>query len=253
MSKQASLRARTSDAHAGSNTASRSDDNDGDDEEDERKERKRAREGGTMREDESIQEQTLELVANVEAAASAEKRVAAFASLQAHLEEQFSRNGAGQTLELVEADAVASAIKVMLKNANQSVSAAGLLYLPSYARLLVTSSPHHQLAHNIRALMHAALPLVLERLGDHKDKIKEGAKAAIAEMGSAAFSTGTGAAATAAAGASRAASSRLDGDSSPQAYFERMIRDHGLGAKSAKVKEQVRTFANSLGRFGSIC
>lgn len=197
-----------------------------------------------MREDESIQEQTLELVANVEAAASAEKRVAAFASLQAHLEEQFSRNGAGQTLEHVEADAVASAIKVMLKNANQSVSAAGLLYLPSYAQLLVTSSPPHQLAHNIRALMHATLPLVLERLGDHKDKIKEGAKAAIAEMGSAAFNTGTGAAATAAAGASRAGSSRLDGDSSPQAYFERMIRDHGLGAKSAKVKEQVGTFAN---------
>lgn len=191
--------------------------------------------------EESVSEQTRALVANVESAASAEKRVAAFASLQAHLEaiqEHGGGEGGGGTgrrsIDHHEADAIASTFKLMLKNANQSVSAAALFYLPSYAPLLVTSSPTtHQLIHNVRVLMHATLALVLERLGDQKDRIKEGAKAAIAALGSAAFTSGS------AAGAAPSLSSRIDSDSSPQAYFERMIRDQGLGAKSAKVKEQV--------------
>lgn len=164
-----------------------------------------------------------ELTQRIESNLEIDKRVAALHSLHTALET------AGY---VVEADAVTSAVKVALKHSNQSLSTASLTFIPTYASMIYTgdgSESHHALNHNVRNLINSITLLVNEKLGDQKERIREAARTALIELGNAAYSISSGNTMT---------SSKGKETETPLGIFERAIREGGLTAKMARVREQ---------------
>lgn len=157
------------------------------------------------------------LLASLETAATPEKRVAALHSIQSYIAEAD---------ELQQKEQLTSLLKAQLKNQNHLVSSLALSIIPGYAAKIV-STQHHSKAQDIKALLIAILSIVLEKLGDHKEKIREGARAAIIELASAAFAV------------SPSGSALAKDIHSAAALFEKIFKESGMLAKSAKVKEQV--------------
>lgn len=159
----------------------------------------------------------VDLLASLDSAATPEKRIAALQSIHSYIAEAD---------ELQETDQLTASLKTQLKNQNHLVSSLALSIIPVYASKLVSTN-HQWKVHNVKALILATLSVVLEKLGDHKEKVKDGARAAIIELASAAFTVCP-------------SGSNLAKDSnSTTAIFEKVYKESGLLAKSAKVKEQV--------------
>jgi hypothetical protein len=162
------------------------------------------------------------LLASLDSAATPEKRIAALQSIQSYVSE---------VEEIQETDQLTAALKMQLKNQNHLVSSLALSIIPVYASKLV-SRQHHSKVQDVKALILGVLSIVLEKLGDHKEKIREGARAAIIELASAAFVV------------SPSGSNLAKDVHSAPALFEKIYKESGLLAKSAKVKEQVRRLAS---------
>ena len=164
-----------------------------------------------------------ELAQRIESNIDVDKRVAALHSLQSQLE------SAGH---VVEADAVTSAVKVALKHANQSLSTASLSFVPTYASMIYSgdgSESHSILNHNVRMLINSVGVLVIEKLGDQKERIREAARTALIELGTAAYAISSGHLTTSGKGKET---------DTPLGIFERTLREVGLAAKFARVREQ---------------
>lgn len=158
------------------------------------------------------------LLASLESAATADKRVAALQSIQSYLEtaEQIS-----------EADHLTSLLKTQLKNQNHLVSSLALSIIPIYAAKIISSTFLPSKSQDVKNLLQSVLSIVIERLGDQKEKIREGARAAIVEMANSAFTV------------SPSGSALAKDAHSAAALFEKILKETGLSAKSAKIKEQV--------------
>lgn len=163
-------------------------------------------------------DQLATFISTLDLASTAEKRVAALQALQEYL--------SGPD-EITHADQLSASLKSQLKNQNHLVSSLALSVLPIYVSRLVTPAIASR-AHDVKVVLGATIPLVLERLGDHKEKIKEAAKSAVVELCKAAFAV------------SGPTSASIRDPASAVTLFERLYREGGLAAKAAKVKEQVR-------------
>ncbi|KAJ1580284.1 hypothetical protein NDA11_003022 [Ustilago hordei] len=164
-----------------------------------------------------------ELAQRIESNIEVDKRVAALKSLQSQLEL------AGY---VVEADAVTSAVKVALKHANQALSTASLSFIPTYASMIYSgdeSESHSILNHNVRMLVNSVTLPVIEKLGDQKERIREAARTALIEIGSAAYAISSGHLMTTGKGKET---------ETPLGIFERTLREAGLAAKFARIREQ---------------
>ena len=164
-----------------------------------------------------------ELAQRIESNIDADKRVAALHSLQSQIE------SAGY---VVEADAVTSAVKVALKHANQALSTASLSFIPTYASMIYSgdgTESHSILNHNVRILINSVCLLVIEKLGDQKERIREAARTALIELGNAAYAISSGHIMTSGKGKET---------ETPLGIFERTLRDAGLAAKFARIREQ---------------
>ncbi|SPO31029.1 related to STU1 - component of the mitotic spindle [Ustilago trichophora] len=164
-----------------------------------------------------------ELAQRIESNIDVDKRVSALQSLQSQLE------SAGY---VVEADAVTSAVKVALKHANQSLSSASLSFIPTYASMIYSgdgSESHSILNHNVRMLINSVSLLVIEKLGDQKERIREAARTALIELGNAAYAISSGHIMTSGKGKET---------ETPLGIFERTLREAGLAAKFARIREQ---------------
>ncbi|GAK66531.1 uncharacterized protein PAN0_013c4753 [Moesziomyces antarcticus] len=164
-----------------------------------------------------------ELAQRIESSIEVDKRVAALHSLQSQLE------SAGY---VVEADAVTSAVKVALKHANQALSTASLAFIPTYASMIYSgdgTESHSVLNHNVRMLVNSVGLLVIDKLGDQKERIREAARTAIIELANAAYAISSGHITTSGKGKET---------ETPLGIFERSLREAGLAAKFARVREQ---------------
>ncbi|SPO30716.1 related to STU1 - component of the mitotic spindle [Ustilago trichophora] len=164
-----------------------------------------------------------ELAQRIESNIDVDKRVAALHSLQSQLET------AGY---VVEPDAVTSAVKVTLKHANQSLSSASLSFIPTYASMIYSgdgSESHSVLNHNVRMLINSVTLLVIEKLGDQKERVREAARTALVELGNAAYAISSGHIMTSGKGKET---------ETPLGIFERTLREAGLAAKFARIREQ---------------
>ncbi|KAJ1017761.1 hypothetical protein NDA16_005079 [Ustilago loliicola] len=164
-----------------------------------------------------------ELAQRIESNIDVDKRVAALRSLQSQLE------SAGY---VVEADAVTSAVKLALKHANQVLSTASLSFIPTYASMIYSgdaSESHSVLNHNVRMLINSVSLLVIEKLGDQKERIREAARTALIELGNAAYAISSGHLITSGKG------KEIE---TPLGIFERTLREAGLAAKMARIREQ---------------
>ncbi len=164
-----------------------------------------------------------ELAQRIESNIDADKRAAALHALQSQLE------SAGY---VVEADAVTSAVKVALKHSNQALSTAALSFIPTYASMIYSgdgSETHHVLNHNVRNLINSVSLLVIEKLGDQKERIREAARTALIELGNAAYAISSGHVMTSGKGKET---------ETPLGIFERTLREAGLAAKMARIREQ---------------
>lgn len=159
------------------------------------------------------------LLASLDSAVTADKRVAALQSIQSYLDE---------AEQISDSDQLTALLKSQLKNQNHLVSSLALSIIPIYASKIVSLSLNHSKSQNVKNLLQSVLSIVIERLGDQKEKIREVAKVAIVEMASAAFVV------------SPPGGSALTKDAhSAAALFEKILKEIGLSAKSAKIKEQV--------------
>ncbi|KAG8747226.1 suppressor of tub2 mutation [Ceratobasidium sp. 414] len=135
--------------------------------------------------------------------------------------------------ELTDIDDLIAALKVCLRTANQHLTTATLLLLPSLFRHL--SSNAAQLQHEIRFAFSSFLPPggVFDRLGDTRDRARDAAKAALVAMAGLAFEHG---------GPSHSMSARGKdahrGPETPMVIFEKAFRDNGFGSKVTRVREQ---------------
>ncbi|KAI3483189.1 hypothetical protein L1887_53969 [Cichorium endivia] len=164
-----------------------------------------------------------ELAQRIESSIEVDKRVAALHSLQSQLE------SAGY---VVETDAVTSAVKVALKHANQALSTAALAFIPTYASMIYSgdgTESHSVLNHNVRILVNSVGPLVIDKLGDQKERIREAARTALIELANAAYAISSGHITTSGKGKET---------ETPLGIFERSLREAGLAAKFARVREQ---------------
>ncbi|SAM83757.1 related to STU1-component of the mitotic spindle [Ustilago bromivora] len=164
-----------------------------------------------------------ELAQRIESNIEVDKRVAALKSLQSQLEL------AGY---VVEADAVTSAVKVALKHANQALSTASLSFIPTYASMIYSgdgSESHSILNHNVRMLVNSVTSPAIEKLGDQKERIREAARTALIEIGNAAYAISSGHLMTTGKGKET---------ETPLGIFERTLREAGLAAKFARIREQ---------------
>ncbi|UZJ56655.1 hypothetical protein CBS101457_005975 [Exobasidium rhododendri] len=156
------------------------------------------------------------LLAGLEVAVTADKRVAALQSIQTYIE------GADDVLHT---DQLTASLKVQLKNQNHLVSSLALSILPTYVAK-VASSKQSTKAHNVKVVLHATLSTVLEKLGDQKEKIREEARLTVVEMAKAAFAV------------SPSGSTLAKDGHTAVAMFEKVFKEAGLASKIAKVKEQ---------------
>ncbi|KAJ9474923.1 Protein STU1 [Pseudozyma hubeiensis] len=164
-----------------------------------------------------------ELAQRIESNIEVDKRIAALHSLQSQIQE------AGY---VVEADAVTSAVKVALKHANQALSTAALSFIPTYASMIHDgdgSESHSLLNHNVRIFVNSVCLLVIEKLGDQKERIREAARTALVELGNAAYAISSAQVTTSGKGKET---------ETPLGIFERTLREAGLGAKFARIREQ---------------
>ncbi|PWY98091.1 hypothetical protein BCV70DRAFT_202266 [Testicularia cyperi] len=164
-----------------------------------------------------------ELASRLESNIDIDKRIVALHTLQSQLE------SAGY---IVEADAVTSAIRTTLKHSNQALSSAALAFVPTYASLIYSgdgSESHAILNHNVRILVNSIAALVIDKLGDGKERIRESARTALVELGNAAYAISSGHLTTSGKGKET---------ETPLGIFERAIRENGLGAKFARIREQ---------------
>ncbi|TKY88871.1 hypothetical protein EX895_002112 [Sporisorium graminicola] len=164
-----------------------------------------------------------ELAQRIESNVDVDKRVASLHSLQSQLE------SAGY---VVEADAVTSAVKVALKHANQSLSTASLSFISTYASMIYSgdgTESHSILNHNVRMLINSVSLLVIEKLGDQKERVREAARTALIELGNAAYTISSGHLTTSGKGKET---------ETPLGIFERTLREAGLAAKFARIREQ---------------
>ncbi|CAD6911776.1 unnamed protein product [Tilletia controversa] len=180
-------------------------------------------------------EQVLALVAKIENAADADKRLAALQVMEATLD--------GAT-EIPDSDAVIQILKVSIKNAHQAVSTAALAFLPS----LFTSLAAPVIAHgrvlpstitHVRAAVNHLMPILIEKLGDQKERVREASRKALTQLGSSAFIVSPPADPNAAGRKGK----ELE---TPLMVFERLMRDNALGAKAARIKEQATLILPAL-------
>ncbi|KAG8713688.1 suppressor of tub2 mutation [Ceratobasidium sp. 395] len=140
-----------------------------------------------------------------------------------------------EEFELTEIDQLIAGLKVCLRIANQHLTTATLLLLPSLFRHL--SSNAALLQHEIRLAFTSFLPPggIFDRLGDTRDRARDAAKAALVAMAGLAFEHG---------GPSHSMSTRGKdahrGPETPMMVFEKTFRDNGFGSKVTRVREQVR-------------
>ncbi|PWN49554.1 ARM repeat-containing protein [Violaceomyces palustris] len=176
---------------------------------------------------EDTSERVLELVSKIESSQDIDKRVSALQALEVEV---------ATSDHVVEADSITFALKTTIRNPHQALVAASLSFLPSYVSALCpheTSSAqpnHHQSHHDIRALVTGTVPTVIERLGDQKERIRESARKALVELGRAAYLTSPT--------SSHAHLAKGKEAETALGIFERILRDHGIGAKFARIREQ---------------
>ncbi|KAK0557336.1 suppressor of tub2 mutation [Tilletia horrida] len=177
-------------------------------------------------------EQVIGLVTKIENAADADKRLAALQGLEAALD------GAP---EIPDSDAVVQILKISVRNANQAVSAAALAFLPSLFTSLAAPSVAQgrilpsSVAHVRSAVTHL-MPILIEKLGDQKERVREASRKALVQLGLSSFTVSPPPEANSGAGGLRKGKDL----ETPLMIFERLLRENALGAKAARVKEQDR-------------
>lgn len=126
---------------------------------------------------------------------------------------------------ITEAQYICDALKPSLKNQNQQLALAALILIPDLLSIIDT---HH--SHTVLGLVNSLTTIALERSGDAKDRVRDAAAKAVVTIGKTAL-------AAPASGASLSSSRSAE---TPIVAFERILRDSGIAAKSARIKEQVR-------------
>lgn len=176
-----------------------------------------------------------DLLASLEQASSTEMRVAALQALEAPIRQLDGLHDAG--------DELVSALRTQLKQANSLVSAKALSLLPVYVDKLTTGHDAHRV-HHVRYALQTLVPVLVEKLIDHREKTRDAAKALLVQLGKAASAvTSAGTSSTHQKGQSE----------TPFALFERLITEAGMLSKVAKIKEQttvlLQTLRDSIERF----
>ncbi|KAN0062589.1 suppressor of tub2 mutation [Thecaphora frezii] len=168
-----------------------------------------------------------ELTQRVHSTIDSDKKVAAVHALHEHLQ---------QAGYVVEADLVTAALKTALRGSNQALSNSALSFLSLYVSLLYPVAPnteHHEpqatINHNVRLLVSSITSSVLEKLGDQKERIREAARNVLVELGRAAYGV---------SGAQLASNGKGKEVESALGIFERLLREGGLAAKFARIREQ---------------
>ncbi|KAE8269225.1 hypothetical protein A4X09_0g3129 [Tilletia walkeri] len=178
-------------------------------------------------------EQVIGLVNKIENAADADKRLAAIQLLEATLD--------GAT-EIPDSDAVVQILKVSIKNSHQAVSTAALSYLPSlFASLAAPATTHGRVlpstVTHVRAAVNHLMPILIEKLGDQKERVREISRRALTQLGSSAFIVSPPPDPNARKG------KELE---TPLMIFERLMRDNAMGAKAPRIKEQATLILPAL-------
>lgn len=146
--------------------------------------------------------------------------------------------------EIPDSDAVIQVLKVSVKNANQAVSAAALAYLPSLFTSLAAPSVAQgrilpsTVAH-VRAAVNHLMPILVEKLGDQKERVREATRKALTQLGHSAFIVSPPA--DTAPGARKGKEVET-----PLMIYERLMKDNALGAKAARIKEQATQILPAL-------
>ncbi|KIP12816.1 hypothetical protein PHLGIDRAFT_97512 [Phlebiopsis gigantea 11061_1 CR5-6] len=153
--------------------------------------------------------------------------------------------------EIQDTDGLLTALKSCLRTANQHLTTATVSAIPPLLPLLIsrpglgasqsTISPHASTSSAaasafdvpvLRQVLNAFLPPggVLDRLGDSRDRAREKARETLVLLGGYAFRSSP---------ASAAAKAREGkGPEPPLAIFERHFKEHGLGSRVWRVREQ---------------
>ena len=122
-------------------------------------------------------------------------------------------------------------LKLLLKDPHQSVSSAALTFVPTLVTHLRNNlDPQSDLVHAVKSIVTTLLPIILERCGDSKDRIRESAASALEEIGRAAIDSSPN---------QLGSSLRAKASEGPLELFEGLVRESGLMGKSAKIREQV--------------
>lgn len=135
------------------------------------------------------------------------------------------------------------ALKTTLRIPNQHIYTASLHTIASFLPVLMPpleddlSTPT---AHEVILFRHALIAFlapggIIDRLGDAREKSREGAKEACVTAGLAAFKCSPHTHATSQVYSGRGGK----GPETPLAMYERVLREQGFGSKSARVREQV--------------
>lgn len=169
------------------------------------------------------------ILADLESAASAEKRVAALQSIQ---ETALGNGGVAWDLSHMYDD-IGATLGPYTRSSNQFVSSKALsvisallqrLYSDISGELQAGTIHIQHLQHNVKHLTDNLLSSIIEKLGDHRERIRDVAKACLVTLTKAAFVV---------------SEHQLHGHHPETvfAFFERLLQEEGLHAKAPKVRE----------------
>ncbi|KZO89873.1 ARM repeat-containing protein [Calocera viscosa TUFC12733] len=130
--------------------------------------------------------------------------------------------------EIPDADAIIGAFKPFLRSANPHLSLSVLFALPPLLHLLHTE---HSVRHALGAFMAPGAGGLLERMGDNKERTRDGAREAVQALCERCLAFGLG--------AMKGKSAARGGEQeSVGALFEKYLKEGGFGSKVARTREQ---------------
>jgi CLIP-associating protein 1/2 len=173
----------------------------------------------------------LKAIASLELATLAEKRVTGLQALEASLERSndiYSHS-----------EEVTGALRTQLKHANPLVAAKALSVLPTFVdRLTIDSSDVRRATYSLRQVISAFVPLMTERLGDHRERTREGADKVLTQLAAAASKLCE----------QHAIAKPRPTEDTPLSVLEMSLVEHGLRSKVAKTREVVTLILPKLRR-----
>ncbi|CAO1616812.1 unnamed protein product [Parajaminaea phylloscopi] len=169
--------------------------------------------------DTDVSERLVRLVEELSDAQDAEAKVTILHSIEASIHEL------GAALPFSVSHLLVSSLKVCLKTQNQATFSAALSTVPTIVNNIDSSDSS--------ALLHAVLalaPLVIEKTGDARERVREAASRVVEHIAKAALANSV---------FEPPLSASRSGAETPLVAVERIMKEAGLMAKSSKIKEQM--------------